>query len=100
MFAGWKLTKVNPDPNPAPSGKGTVVTPRAYAANGLLSGGDKIEVDSSVVLTAQWKANTPPPPPPPSPGTGESAIPTVLAFNLAIISMLAIGTLLRKKRAR
>ena len=52
-FSGWKLTKANPDPNPAPGGKGTVVAPRAYAANGLIAGGEVIEVDSSIVLTAR-----------------------------------------------
>ena len=104
-FAGWKLTKANPDPNPAPGGKGTVIAPRAYAANGLLTGGDVIDVDSNIVLTAQWTKKTSPDPDkdldkPLSPGTGESAMPMVFAFNFAILSMLAIGTVLRKRRAR
>ena len=104
-FSGWKLTKANPDPNPAPGGKGTVVAPRAYAANGLIAGGEVIEVDSSIVLTAQWTKKPSPDPDkdpdkPLSPGTGESAMPTVFAFNFAILSMLAIGAVLRKRRTR
>ena len=103
-FAGWKLTKVQPDPNPAPGGKGTVVAPKAYAANGLISGGDVITIDSSVVLTAQWTKKPVTDPKkgsdkPLSPGTGESSVPMVIAFNLAIISMLAAGAVLRRRRA-
>ena len=98
-FAGWKLTKAQPDPNPAPGGKGTVVAPRAYAPNGLIGGGEVITVDSSVVLTAQWTKNVPSPDGEKTPGTGESSVPIVIAFNLAIISLLATGVILRRRRA-
>lgn len=96
-FAGWKLTKANPDPNPAPGGRGTVIAPKVYAANGLISGGEKIVVDSSVVLTAQWTENTTPPPPP---GTGESDLPITVACNLAILSILSMGLIVRRRAAR
>lgn len=104
-FAGWKLTKAQPDPHPAPCGKGTVVAPKAYAANGLYSSGDVITVDSSVVLTAQWTKKPAPDPEnepdnPPSPGTGESTMPIAIAFNLAILSILATGTVMRRRTAR
>ena len=104
-FAGWKLTKAQPDPNPAPGDSGTVVAPRVLAANGLYSGGDVVTVDSSVILTAQWTKKLAPDPEkkpetPFSPGTGEGVLPVVLAYNLAILSMLAIGMILRRRSVR
>ncbi len=71
------------------------------AANGLYSGGDVITVDSSVILTAQWtKKPAQKPETPFSPGTGEGVLPVVLAYNLAILSMLAIGMILRRRSVR
>ena len=102
-FVGWKVTKANPDPNPAPGGKKTVVAPKAYAANGLVAGGEVITIDSSVVLIAQWKEKTvikteKDSDKEPSPGTGESSLPMAVAFNLAVISLLAIGAAIGRRK--
>ena len=101
-FTGWKLTRVQP--NPSPGGNEMISAPLAFAANGLIASGEVISIDSSVTLTAQW-AKKPAAGPgkdsekPSSPGTGESDLPLCIAFNLAIISMLAAGTVLRKRKA-
>ena len=84
-------------------GKKTVVAPKAYAANGLVAGGEVITIDSSVVLIAQWKEKTVIKTEKdfdkePSPGTGESSLPMAVAFNLAVISLLAIGAAIGRRK--
>lgn len=102
-FAGWKISAV-PQPNPAPGGNGAQETPKNYAADNLKQSGDVISVNSSVIMTAQWKVKSVitkdenKKTPEKSPGTGESAMPVTTAFNLAIISILAFAGALKRRR--